>query len=165
MKALKLMAILCTVVLLALGGFVLYFFKTANVEIVSIQSEGISLSQDSDLFQDVVDKVQNQTFIGTIFQKPTEWKHADDYIILNYTIHLKNGCLVPIDMIEIQIVPKSEDILQFGNSSINSLSEKAEEDFSASILTSKESNAVREIIVTYYVWGISFSLRTTAKGI
>ena len=64
-------------------------------------------------------------------------------------------------MIEVQVVPQATDILQIGDFTVKSLDPKSEGDLSVRILVPKDTHSVRELIVTYYVWGVSFNLKTT----
>lgn len=64
-------------------------------------------------------------------------------------------------MIEAQVVPQSMDILQTADLQVHSLAMKSDGDLQVTILTDKNAHPVRELIVTYYVWGVSFSLKTT----
>lgn len=52
-------------------------------------------------------------------------------------------------------------MLQMGNEQPKALSAGATGDISATVLTSVESLPVRELIITYYVWGIPFTVKTT----
>ena len=93
-----------------------------------------------------------------------EWQDASDYVYLEYTLRIRNNCLVPIDMIEVQVIPHSDDILQTVDLGVRSLDLKSEGDLKVRVLAPKDTHPIREMIVTYYVWGVSFSLRTTFGG-
>ena len=60
-----------------------------------------------------------------------------------------------------KVVPQTTDILQIGDLSVKSLDAKSEGDLTVQILAPKDTHSVRELIVTYYVWGVSFNLKTT----
>ena len=62
------------------------------------------------------------------------------------------------------MVPQSTDILQLGEQEVRSVGPKTEGELTASVLAPKDTHPVREIIVTYYVWGVSFHLKTTYGG-
>ena len=164
MRALKIAACAAVSLLVVTLLLVAYLFLTAQVEIVSVTSTGASLESDPETFESLRSAVEQETFQGTLFNRPSEWGSAGDYALITYTVRLRNGCLVPIDMIEAQVVPQSQDILQIGDFQVRSLEAKTEGDITASILTAKNSHAIREVIVTYYVWGVSLSVRTTYGG-
>lgn len=164
MKALKIAAIAAVSLLVVVVLLVGYLFLTARVEVTSINAGGQSAAYDAAGFEALRSSVEEGTFQGTLFYKPQTWGEAEDYALITYTVRLQNGCLVPIDMIEVQVVPQSVDILQVGDYEVRSLEAKSAGDVTATILTAKDTHSIREIIVTYYVWGVSFSLRTTYGG-
>ena len=161
MKGLKIAAIVSASLLVALALLTLYLFLMAEVQVVDVSAQGVSAGNDPAAFETVKESIDAGTFVGTLYQKPTEWKQAGDYVYITYTITVSNGCLVPIDMLEAQIVPLSGDILQVGDLSVHALNPKTQGSFEVTMLAPKDTHPVREIIVTYYVWGVSFNLKTT----
>ncbi len=71
---------------------------------------------------------------------------------------------MPIDSIEVQVEPDDRDVLQLADGKVHSLDAKAQGDITATILTAADSHSIRELVVTYYVWGVSFSIRQTFGG-
>ncbi len=161
MKGLKIGAIIAGSLLLVSLLFLWYFFMTATVSVVSVTSKTQDVSQNLELFETLQTAVDQNTFVGTIYQKPTSWDDADAYACHTYTIQIANGCLVPIDMVEVQVVPLSDDIIQQSDLEEFSIGAKDTGTITATILTKSTSSASRELIVTYYVWGVSFQIRTT----
>ena len=160
MKGLKIAAIASFSLLLVMLVLVGYLFMTAEVEVVNVTAHGVSASADPVAFERLKASVDEGTFQGTLFQKPLEWKDASEYVYITYTIRLRNNCLVPLDMVEGQVIPLSTDILQIGDYDVRSLDLKSEGDLTASILAPKDTHSVRELIVTYYLWGFSGSVKT-----
>ncbi len=161
MRGLKIAAIAAVSLLLVMALLVCYLFLTAHVTIVRVDTSVSSAQTDTAAFEALKTSVEEDAFQGTLYQKPTEWKQAGDYEYRDYTVRMRNDCLVPIDMIEVQVVPQSTDILQLGDRSVHSLDAKTEGDIAARVLVPKDAPAIREIIVTYYVWGVSFHLKAT----
>lgn len=160
MKGLKIAAIASFSLLLVMLVLVGYLFMTAEVEVVNVTAHGVSASADPVSFEQLKASVDEGTFQGTLFQKPLEWKDASEYVYITYTIRLRNNCLVPLDMVEGQVIPLSTDILQIGDYDVRSLDLKSEGDLTVSILAPKDTHSVRELIVTYYLWGVSGSVKT-----
>ena len=160
MRGLKFAAIASFALFVVVCILVGYFFLTAEVQIVDIKAQGIPAQNDSVGFETIKNSVVEDTFYGTLYQKPLEWGDASDYVILKYDITLRNDCLVPLDMIEIQVVPQTTDILQLPDLKVKSLDLKSEDAFSVEILAPKDTHSVREIIVTYYLWGVSGNVKT-----
>lgn len=158
MKGLKFAAITSVSLLLVVACLVGYLFLTAEVQVVEITAQGQGVTADE--LANIRKSIAENTLMGTLYQEPLQWDDASEYIHLEYTIRLLNNCLVPIDMIEAQIVPQTNDILQTADLNVHSLDMKSEGNLKASILTTKDAHPVREIIITYYVWGVSFSLKT-----
>ncbi|MBP3645376.1 MAG: hypothetical protein J6K55_03020 [Clostridia bacterium] len=162
MRGLKFAAIASFSLLLVMLLMVGYLFMTAEVQVTDIRAQGTGITAEE--LAEIKTSIEENTFVGTLYQKPLEWKDASEYIYLDYSVKLLNNCLVPIDMIEAQIVPQSNDILQAGDLNVHSLDMKTEGDLKVRILTTKDTHPIREIIVTYYVWGVSFSLKTVYGG-
>lgn len=159
MRGLKIAAIASVSLLLVMALLVGYLFLTAEVQVIDITAQGIPCANEPAAFEALKAAVEEGTFRGTLFQKPFEWQEASEYIYLTYTIRLRNNCLVPIDMVEAQIVPQSTDILQIGSFDVKSLDLKSEGDLTVQVLAPKDAHPVREVIVTYYLWGVSGSLK------
>lgn len=160
MKGLKIAAIASVSLLLVMLVLVGYLFLTAEVQVMDVSSQGISAASNFERFEQLKASVIDGTFQGTLYQKPQDWKEASEYVYLTYTIRLRNNCLVPIDMVEAQVVPLSDDILQIGSFDVRSLDLKSEGDLTVQILAPKDTHPVRELIVTYYLWGVSGSVKT-----
>lgn len=162
MRGLKITAIVMVSLLLVMLLMLAYLFLTAEVTVVTVSSSGVNAGEKAEDFETLKNALDEETFMGTLFHKPEEWKKAEDYVYLQFQVRLRNGCLIPIDMIEVQVVPQPTDILQLADRQVHSLEAKQEADFSAMILAPKDTHPVREIIVSYYVWGVSFQLKTLA---
>ena len=152
MRGLKIAAIASVSLLVVMVLLVGYLFLTAEVRVTGVEVVGVSAAQDPAAFEALKNAVE---------EKPLEWKDPSEYVYLTYTLRIRNDCLVPIDMIEVQVVPQTTDILQIGDLSVKSLGAKSEGDLTVQILAPKDTHSVRELIVTYYVWGVSFNLKTT----
>ncbi len=158
MRALKYIAIFMTILVVVTLLLVGYFFATASVSIVAYRAKGIQCADIPERFEQIKTSVEEATFVGTRFAMEPLGE-AEEYALITYTVRLSNQCLVPIDMIEIQITPQNGDVLQLGNPEIHSLKAKTQGDFTATILAPKGSHSIRELIVSYYVWGVSYSIK------
>ena len=162
MRGLKYVAIFMGILLVISLLLVWYFFTTASVSIVAYGAKGVPCAEDREAFEKIKTALNEETFIGTRFSfEPLG--EAEEYALITYTVRLSNQCLVPIDMIEIQIVPDPTDVAQIGNMAVQSLPAKTQGEFTATVLVPAGSHSVRQIIVTYYVWGAGFDVRTTYK--
>jgi len=159
-RGLKFAAIASFSLLLVMVVLVGYLFLTAEVQVVDIQAQGISAANDPAAFEMLKESIRQDTFYGTLYQKPVEWKDASEYVYLNYTLRVRNNCLVPIDMIEVQVIPQAGDILQVADLQVKSLDLKSEGDLTVKILAPKDTHPIREMMVTYYLWGVSGNIKT-----
>ncbi|MFH1513771.1 MAG: hypothetical protein ABIG45_10510 [Bacillota bacterium] len=157
LKYLMLFMIALLVVVIVVVG---YFFFTAKVTVAGCDIMGDAATLQPDLFRQIKQYAALDAFQGIMFsQEPIG--DAADYVFITYTLQLSNQCLVPIDIIEVQVIPKEGDVLQVGEFTVHSLQPKTRGSVSATILTKKDSHSVREVLITYYVWGVSFSIRYT----
>lgn len=160
MRGLKFAAIAAFSLLLVMVVLVGYLFWTAEVQVIDIQAQGMSAADDPAAFEALKASVEQETFYGTLYQKPQEWMDASDYVYLTYKLRIRNNCLVPLDMLEVQVVPQSGDILQIADLKVKSLDLKSEGNMTVTILAPKDTHPIREMIVTYYLWGVSGSVKT-----
>ncbi len=157
---LKYLAIVMVFVMLFAIGGTAYVYLNSNVEIIALNVQAINASDYQDLFLKNKEDLINDTFEGTVFQN-IELGDIGDYTYLSYQIRLKNGTFLPIEGIEVQILPRTGDVLQIGDFEHKTLQSKNSGDISATILTIKNTQTVREFIISYYVWGVPFTLRKT----
>jgi hypothetical protein len=157
LKYLMLFMIALVIVVVVIVG---YFFFTAKVTVADCEITGRAASSQPDLFQQIREYVALDAFPGVMFTQD-EIGDSAEYVFITYTLQLSNQCLVPIDMIEIQVIPQDGDVLQLGDFEDHSLAAKTSGSVSVTILTSIDSHSVREVLITYYVWGVSFSISYT----
>ncbi len=160
MKAFAILSVLILIVsLIGVGSL----YLTANVVVEATGVVAIEADTQPELFHQLREQVRLGAVLGTPFVAPGELSGPEDYQFYTYTVRLRNDCRIPADMIELQISPMAGDILQLGVTPDGVLPAGATGDVSASILTAKGNHSVREIIVTYYMWGVPFSVRTTVR--
>lgn len=158
MKAIAILMVIALVVAVCGVG---YLYMTANVSVVAVGMTATEATVQQATFDKLkTDLVQN-SLIGTSFQNDTELGEAQAYQFYTYTVRLRNFSMLTCDMVELQVTPREGDVLQMGNEQSKALSAGATGDISATVLTSVESLPVRELIITYYVWGIPFTVKTT----
>ena len=149
------------VVLLLLGvAGVIYLYATSQITVEGLGAQAYEAQSQQAYFDDLKQRMESGTVLGTVFQN-TPLGESSQYAFFTYTVRLRNDCMVPADMVEVQIVPTDKDILQLGDTSPKSLSRRSRGDITATILTTRDSDPMREIIITYYIWGKPFSIKTT----
>ena len=142
----------------ALGG-VGYLYTTCQITVVDVGAQATAAADQQALFTELKTQQERGEVIGTSFSKE-ELTAAEDYQFLTYSIRLSNTAFIPADNIEVQVTPMAGDVLQIGDTAVRTLPARSVGDISATILTRKGAQPVRELMVTYYLWGMAFSVRT-----
>lgn len=153
------MVALVIVALIGVG----YVYFTAQVVATEGRVLVIDALQQPTLFEQVKRDVANQSFKGTLLAKDPQIGEVEDYTFNTYQVTLKNSTFLLVDTIEVQIVPTETDVLQLGQEENISLAKQKSGSVQATLLTQKGTPATREVIVTYYLWGKSFTLRTIVE--
>ena len=150
--------VLLLIALLGVGAM----YMTSNVTVIAQGVTALEAYRNYDLFTDLSAQVRAGAVVGTSFVAPQELSSAEDYVFYTYTFRLENNTTLPTEMIEVQITPMSGDILQIGSDQVLALPAHTIGDVTAT-LTSKDMHAIREANITYYIWGIPFTIRTTIQ--
>ncbi len=157
----KYFAILTVLILIVTLGGVGYMYMTSNVVIEATGLIAIDAQSQTELFDSLRDQVRLGSVIGTPYTNAKELTGPEDYQFYTYTVRLRNDCAVTADMVELQVTPMSGDILQIGAYEDVKVPAGETRDIQCTILTEKGKHGIREVNVTYYIWGAPFTLRTT----
>ncbi len=156
----KYAAIAAVLLLIACLIGVGYLYLTTNVTVEAIGVVAVEASTQPDLFNQLRQQVENQSVVGTAFTT-TPLGDAENYQFYTYTIRLKNNCFVTADMVEVQVTPMQGDVLQLADEAARALPARTTGDLGATILTDVNMHSVRELNISYYMWGVPFTIRTT----
>ena len=157
----KYAAILMILVLIVSLAGVGYLYMTANVTIEVYSVAATEASVQPELFASLARQVEEGAVIGACFTDE-RLGDASSYQFLTYTVRVKNNCFLPADMVEVQVTPMTGDALQIGAPTAYALPARSVGDIQATILTDISMHSIREVVVTYYIWGLPFSLKTTS---
>ena len=119
----------------------------------------VEASTQPALFEELARQVENRQVLGTAFSS-VPLGSVENYQFYTYTVRLRNNSFVTADMVEVQVTLMEGDVLQIGDDTARALSARSTGDITATILTDVNMHSVRELIVTYYMWGVPFSLKT-----
>ena len=108
MRGLKIAAIASVSLLVVMVLLVGYLFLTAEVRVTGVEVVGVSAAQDPAAFEALKNAVVEETFQGTLYQKPLEWKDPSEYVYLTYTLRIRNDCLVPVSYTHLTLPTKLE---------------------------------------------------------
>lgn len=156
----KAVAILSVIVLIAVLVGVGYLYLTSTVVVEALGVVAVEASTQEALFNDLRAQVEERRVLGTAFTTDAPL-NAADYQFYTYTVRLRNNCFVTADMVEVQVTPMAGDVLQLGDTTARALPAQSTGDITATILTPIGMHSVRELNVSYYMWGVPFTIRTT----
>lgn len=156
----KAIAIILVIVCLAAFAGVGYMYMKAVVEVDTVDLIVYEAGTQEALFQDLKEQVAEHRLIGTMFSDSVP-EQNNDLAFLQYTVTLKNDTFLKAEEAEIQITPVAEDILQIGETMPVDIPAHEKGNVQAILLTSKDTKTIRELTVTYYIWGLPFTIRTT----
>lgn len=149
-------ALLLIVSLVGVGAL----YLTANVTVEAVGVVAVEASTQPEVFSALKEQQASSHVTGTMYTS-APIGDAANYQFYTYTVRLKNSCFLAADMVEVQVTPMEGDVLQIGDTSAKVLAARTTGDIQATILTDINMHAVRELNVTYYMWGLPFTLRTT----
>ncbi|NLE70188.1 MAG: hypothetical protein GX611_08365 [Clostridiales bacterium] len=161
----KIAAVAALLALLLLGA-TLWGFAAARLELKAEAVRALPEEEFQLRFARLKEQLAAGAVRGTVYEE-TPLGDAEDYVILEYTIMVGNRGFIPARMLEAVVVPVRGDVLCF------SQQEAQEQDVNSAItvengrqmmlrtylLTKKSLHAVREIQVSYYIWGNPFILK------
>lgn len=155
----KYAAIFMVLVLIASLVGVGYLYLTANVTVQAVGVTAVEASTQPTLFEELARQVENRQVLGTAYTS-APLGGIENYQFYTYTVRLRNNCFVTADMVEVQVTPMEGDVLQIGDDTARALPARSTGDITATILTDVNMHSVRELNITYYMWGVPFSLKT-----
>lgn len=159
----KYIAILSVLVLIVALVGVGYMYMTANITVDTVSVVAMEAANQPVHFAELRQQLRLGAVTGTPFVQAQELADAENYQFLTYTVRLKNGTAVTADMVELQVTPMAGDILQIGSYHDVKLPSGQTVDATATILTDRNMHSIREVTITYYIWGVPFSMKTTVR--
>ena len=159
----KVFAIISVLVLLLTLVGVGSLYMTANIYVDACGVVTVEASAQQEQFDALATQLRTGAVIGTPFTSATELSDSKNYQFCAYTIRLKNDCRIPAEMVEVQISPMAGDVMQIGTTHLADVPAGGTADVTAAILTDASMHTIREVTITYYMWGVPFSLKTTVK--
>lgn len=159
----KYFAIFTVLVLIATLVGVGYQYMSANIYVEAVGMVSAAAADQPELFAQVSDQLRLDAVVGTPFVTVQELSDAENYQFFTYTVRLRNDSAVTADMVELQVTPMSGDVLQIGAVGETKLPAGQTADITATILTDINMHPIREVTITYYIWGVPYTMKTTIK--
>ncbi len=159
----KYFAILSVLILIVTLVGVGYMYMSANIFVEAVGVVATDAPSQINLFEELREQLRLGAVVGTPYVGAQELADAENYQFYTYTVRLRNDCAVPADMVELQVTPMAGDVLQIGSFTDVKLPARQTVDASATILTDVNMHPIREVTITYYIWGVPFTMKTTIR--
>lgn len=159
----KYFAIITVLILIATLVGVGYLYMNANIFVEAVGVIATDAVSQYELYEDLRDQLRLGAVAGTPYIAATELSGPENYQFLTYTVRLRNNTSVPADMVELQVTPMAGDVLQIGAFEDVKLPAGRSVDATATILTDVNIHSIREVTITYYLWGVPFTMKTTVR--
>lgn len=159
----KYFAIISVLILITTLVGVGYLYMNANIFVEAVGVIATDAVSQPDLFEDLQDQLRLGAVVGTPYIASQELSGPEAYQFLTYTIRLRNNTAVPADMVELQVTPMAGDVLQIGSFDDVKLPAGQSVDATATLLTDVNMHSIREVTITYYIWGVPFTTKTTVR--
>lgn len=155
----KFFAIISVLILILTLVCVGSLYMTSNVR---AEPAGVTVASAADspvLFAELAEQVRLGAVVGTPFIDAAELGGAENYRFITYTATIHNKTRIPVELAEMQIAPVGgTDILQIGSSTDVTVPPHGTATVTATILTTASSTSGQSATITYYMWGMPFSL-------
>ncbi len=151
--------VLCLFALCGIG----YLYATTTVAAEAVECIATDAVSQADYYRLLKDGISSDTFDGTLFSQDLP-ETPEGLLYYTYTVKVSNRTFLPVEIAELQVTPMSEDLLQLNDPEEHTVPSGADIRLSATILTAKTAHNIRELTVTWYIWGIPFSVRLTSQS-
>ncbi len=164
----KTAAVILVVLVLMAGALLVFQLVNTSLAVTPVSAQVIPCADQEPEFRRVQQAVDERALIGTALQQAVPGG-AGDYSFIIYTVKVKNNGFLPAQMTEIQVSPISTDMLFYTDGSAQGVLPNVtvpaggERTLRCVLLTQSVEgmHAVRELFVTYYIWGHPFTVKVT----
>ena len=153
-------AIILIVLVLAVAGCLGWALFHTDLQVTGKALQTLPARDRAAQFDALRASVSRQSLLGTVL-KSGELGSAEDYSYYIYTLRLKNNGLVPAEMVEMQIAPLDSDVLFYGDTQETVIKPGETKDVWCVLLTKGTPHAVRDLYITYYLWGHAQEVKFT----
>lgn len=105
-----------------------------------------------------ISAIRNRQFTGFVYDQQPEEGQAQ---FVTYTLRLRNGGLLPAEMVEMQLVTEAGDIAAYQEPLYVSIAPGAESTLDMTLLTTSRASLRRDVVITYYLWGRRYTVLYT----
>ena len=152
----RFLAVFLVILTLLTGLFLGYCYQGTQMEIIGAAGTLTPAVEVLGTYNDVLAQLEDETFAGRRFTS-SDFLMPESYAFLTLTVRMKNGGPLPMDYIEIQVVPDPSDVLQLASDHTPTLRGGDTGEMSVVVLTRTGASQERSVKVTYYVLGHPFT--------
>lgn len=159
----KYVAVILMILVLVAGGVVVYALLNTSMAVEGQGFQAINAADRAAEFMTLQSVMDRNALQGVVYREAS-FDDPNGYSYYVYTLRLHNKCLVPAEMVELQVSPAPSDILMYGDTGEIAIAAGATRDVWCAVVTSGTPAAARDIIITYYLCGNPYSVRFTHAG-
>ena len=148
----KIAAVVLMALALIVGGALGYALFHTDLRVVGSALQTLPAADRPAEFDALRAAVAGQSLLGTVLRSG-EMGPAENYRYYIYQLRLENQCLIPAEMVELQIAPLAEDVLFYGDTQETVIPAGETRDVYCVLLTQGAPHPVRDVFITYYLWG------------
>ena len=149
--------LVCLAAFVGLG----YLYMTSSVIVTDVELAVCEANTQTALFGELKTQVTNGNAAATIFSENIP-ETPDECVFLQYSVKLENKTFVPAEQIEIRVTPSLPgDYVQMAETMPVDLAPGKRGTVNAVLLAEQKARTTREMIISYYLWGLPFFIRTT----
>lgn len=159
-------AVLLLLVALTVLGATLWGYANARLELSTQSVRALEGEQYAQRFGKLKEQLRSGAVRGLVYEAGALGE-ASDYTILEYTIAVRNKGFIRAQMVEAIIQPLRGDVLCYSQQEADSIDVNTSLEvvpgrqlmLRVYLLTRKDLHAVRDIQVSYYIWGHPFIIK------
>lgn len=148
---------------LVVGGLTVHGIASARLEVTIIKVDVLQASQYLEAFDNLAQLHAAGAVRGLVYDE-APLGPAEDYVILRYTLQWENKGFIPARMLEAVVLPLEGDVLCYAQQEAQGLdvnqpidlAGRSQLNLSCFLLTRNDLPAVRDLQVSYYIWGNPF---------
>ena len=134
------------------GGLLCYGLFNADLRVVAQGMQAVPASDRAAEFEALRQSARQGSLLGTLLQSD-DMGPAEDYSFYVYSLRLQNNGLVSAEMVETQLSPAAGDALFYGPREEIIIPPGQSRDVWCVLLTRGAPSPVRDLSITYYLWG------------
>lgn len=156
----KTAAIVLLIAVLVVGGLLGYGLFNTSLDIIGKALQTFPAAERMDEFNSLTMAMEQKSLLGTILREE-DLGSAEEYSYFVYTLRVKNSGLVAAEMVEMQIAPIQQDVLFYGPTEEIIIPPGQTQDIQCVLLTRGNPHPVRDLHITYYLWGHPHEVKYT----